>query len=258
MMQDLTTNKHNYQDGFVPRFMVFSSVFNLLQEKTMKKILDRSLKLPPVEERWMPEGTVKNLFYPNFSKERNDTYVYFIVLLLGFVVTALFSILYLSTYYFDYEINLGLIEIGLSQNEPVRDFIYSFPFVVPTFLFMTILPFGIFLFLRNVDITNLDLLFSEGIKKWRREDKKRFYFNLKLFFIIGCAVTFGSYGMPELILNNYNYGVDFSQSIKFIIFFSAVFSFAYPLCVNLIMISIFLHYQNKKELGPYYNNKKGE
>ena len=220
----------------------------------MKKILNKNFTLPSVEQRWMPEGTVKNIFYTYFDKERDDTYIYFIMLLLGATITAIFSGIYLSTYFFNYEIDLGYIRIGLSNDEPVRDFIDSFTLVVPTFLFLTVLPFGFFLFLRNVNMQTLDLLFSKGIEDWRRDNIKRFYFNLKILFFVAIIIFIFSKDAPLLILENYNYGIDFSQSITFVIHFCLIFLIVYPLLPILTVMTIFIYYQNKKKIGPYYNN----
>ena len=223
----------------------------------MKKILNKNFTLPSVEQRWMPEGTVKNIFYTYFDKERDDTYIYFIILLLGVTFTAIFSGIYLSTYFFNYKINLGFINIGLSNNEPVRDFINSFPLVVPTFLLLIVLPFGFFLFLRNVNMQKLDLL-NWNVKgvKLRNMDKRKLYKTQFIGFCLLIIAIYGSYGLPELVLNSYNYGIDFSQSINFLLFWSLFFSYLYALCVTFILIVILTYYQNKNEIGPYYNNTK--
>jgi len=87
----------------------------------------------------MPEGTIKKLFFPLFPKERDDTYIYYILVLLGLIICLVFAALYLGSYFFGFEIDAVLFEISVGQAEPVRDFLYSFTSVVPTFLFLTVL-----------------------------------------------------------------------------------------------------------------------
>src|SRR6266849_2560921 len=73
----------------------------------------RFFVLPPVEKRRMVGGVIKQYNYPNFTKEADDTYIYYLVMKYSFFVAAFFSFLYWVSYIFKTKLNLFFFTIDV-------------------------------------------------------------------------------------------------------------------------------------------------
>ena len=217
-------------------------------------VFDKIFTLPPVEKRHMVGGIVKDLIYTHWEKDRDDTYIYYLMTKLGFFISLFLSSLYFISYIFGISLDFWLFEIKVGRETPVNDFIYSHSFVSPTILLMTLIPYGASLFRANINLDEIDLLSWNPKGFDMRENNREHFFRTFSFarFLL-LFIPYGSFALPQLIMD---YTTGLHDSILFLLFCIALFILVHVQGIVFFWSGHITIKQNKSRQGPYYATDK--
>ena len=217
-------------------------------------ILDRIFTLPPVEHRHMVGGAVKRYLYPYWEKDRDDTYIYYLMTKLGFFISLFLSSFYLSSYFFGFHFYFWLFEIEVGRETPVNDFMYSYSLISPTILLLILIPYGATLFRVNINLDEIDLL-SWNPKGFdmRENNKEHFFSTFSFNRFIFLFLPYGSFALPLLIMD---YTTGLHDSLFFLLLCISFFILVHLTCAVFLWSAHMTIRQNKAMRGPYYTIEK--
>jgi hypothetical protein len=145
-----------------------------------KSILDWLFALPPAKRRWMPGPNFPLRFFfrePEFRKECDDTYIYYLTARTTFVICALFSVLNYLSHALSMTFNFYFFVIDLTDPGYAKKLLMTYTYYTATILLFIVLPYYIALFRyhfnpRTFDVTwwnprPIKLKTMNSAEKWR-------------------------------------------------------------------------------------------
>jgi len=162
----------------------------------LKPVLDSIFGLPPVEKRWMlgPQFPLRFFFRePEYRKECDDTYIYYLVARTTFIVCGGLSALSLVSQEFGLSLHFYFFDIALTGQDYVQTFLRTYCKYTATILLLFVLPYYIALFRYHFNPRLFDVTW------WNPRPIKLKTMNAADVWVYGivlCAVTiFGMYGL---------------------------------------------------------------
>ena len=159
-------------------------------------------KLPPVSERRMIGGKIQQWFYPNSRVDRDDDYIYYLLLRNSFALTSVFSIPYVISFISGHPIDLYFMTISVDPDDKAMSIGYAFSQRIASLVLTVLLLYAWLLFKANIDMRSFDLLarapkFAERMagKRW-----KIIKWSL-ILAIVAFLGMFGAFAGPAWILD---------------------------------------------------------
>jgi hypothetical protein len=213
----------------------------------------RLFVLPVVQERRMPGGLLKAFCYPRFSKESDDTYIYYLLIIRGLVVSSFISLLYWISYAWDIRIRLGLFTIHIDPNNALQSMLDGYFIPVATIQLVIFLSYGWLLFRANIDLNTIDLLhWNSRLVQRVNGNRDRLLTSSLITTLVAFAASYFVCG-PVAYLVDMHPGINNSSAtlLGFLIFYAWIYS-ALP-CA--IVVGAATAYQQWRRLGPRYHQQ---
>jgi hypothetical protein len=239
--------------------------------------MGRSLfTLPPVSQRRMIGGIIQKHAYPGYTKEADDTYIYYLIMKYSFFVTTMLSLLYWGSYANHTSFNFFFFNIDVwhynflarvlaalfshDKSNPghlvhysvVLSMICSYSVVVVTVLFVIFVPYAWALFRANIDLDAIDLahcnkqLFgkiSNNQEELPKAYKKSFY-----VYLIG---MFGAFALPMFFLGHHLFLENSTTFfVTFLCFYAGIFSYG----IAGVVMCFAVYRQLKQKRGPRFQS----
>lgn len=193
-------------------------------------------RLPTTESRTI-NPIFREILIPNFKKERNDTYIYYLVFIRCFYVSIAFAVLNWISLIFGKRFDLYFFDIGLPQRGGAEAFLFSYSAHVTALLLLVIVPTHLALFRNNVPATEDLLWWNSRLKHSSRKSIVVSYSWALLVILFAC---YFSAGLPLEILNYTGlkeskfYSLLFSVGLSYFLSVGVMYAF--------LSITILLHY----------------
>ena len=161
-------------------------------------------KLPPVLKRRMIGGKIQKWFYPNSRVDRDDDYIYYLLLRNGFAFTSVFSILYVISFVTGHPIDLYFMTISIDPDDKAMSVGYAFSQKIAPVVLAVFLPYAWLLFKANIDMRSYDLL--KRVPKFveRTSGKRGKIIKWSLLIVIFAFLgMFGAFAGPAWILDHH-------------------------------------------------------